>query len=403
MIEERNPIFDEENQEKLIEKILNAEDMRVYGVNRFQRSSIKKSQFMTTIVTVLLVIIVLIYYIPIISEILLSVVLIIAIIVALFLSYLKYSHDYTKMYMSEFGIAKDSDWDKGAIPWDLLEFIEMQLKRDVIDVLIFRSGRKTLAYRNTRFIKRLTLEIISEYVGGIGSWVLVDDLSEEVVETTKSNTFYMRPNIDKSEGKKRLEEIILREWIGDQDYDAGETEEQVSAKSDEVLYSLILNDPQLAVIRDTSLFTRIFGQFRVSIFCMIIAVSLSFVGMVAGPFSWLIWIVAIIFYILIFSELFMSDERLFLSPIGIVRYYFGSPEALEWKHVEFIDFHTDSGALVPYEFFGNRKRIYCPGHYYKGILSIDHILQFLPELERWKKVNQDFWEDGSFRLIRPDM
>jgi hypothetical protein len=107
--------------------------------------------------------------------------------------------------------------------------------------------------------------------------------------------------------------------------------------------------------------------------------------------------------VLVFYELFRSDERLFISPIGIVRYYFGSPEALEWQYVEFIDFYSDDETPFPYEFFGNNKRVFCPRHHYRELLSMDHIRQYLPELDQWKKVNQDLWEEGSFRLVRPKM
>jgi hypothetical protein len=165
---------------------------------------------------------------------------------------------------------------------------------------------------------------------------------------------------------------------------------------------LILDDPQLVIIRNTGWFTRQLGKFKVSILFMILAIALSFVAMIAGPFTFLVMGVALICYMLIFHGLFRSDERLYISPIGIVRFYFGSPEGLEWKYVEFIDFHADGDKPVPYEFFGNGKRIFCPRKYYNELLSLDHILQYLSDLDEWKKVNQDMWGDESFRLIRPE-
>lgn len=298
------------------------------------------------------------------------------------------------------GIAKNSVWDTGAIPWDKIEYIETKNKGDDIDYINFRSGTMKIGYRNSLFVTRLTLEIISEYIGGIENWQIVVDLGESA-ETTESDRFYMRPEIDKSEGQKKLEDILLIGWIGEQDFDAHKTQEQLSYKSDDELYKLIMDDIRCKCLYDVGKFARVIANFKVTFVMLVVAITGSIAGMFIDPFSGILHSSAVILFILMFYGMFKGDEKLVLSPIGIARYIFGGPESLEWQHVEYIDFSFEEDRLVQIEFFGNKRRIFCPQHRYKDKLSLDLISKYLPDLDEWEKTTRKSWDAGTYRLVRP--
>ncbi|MGY5871831.1 MAG: hypothetical protein RTV72_06290 [Candidatus Thorarchaeota archaeon] len=197
MFEERDPIFDEENQVKLIEQIQNAPDCKIYGVSKINQRTIQGSMVVSLPLAFVFDWIVIVTYDEILTFIFQAIIGIATLVALAILSYLNHSHKYFKTYVSEFGIAKQSVWDKGAIPWDKIEFIEIKYKRDEIDYITFRVGSVTLSYRNSYFVARLSLEIISEYIGGIENWQTVDDFGE-FAETTTSDRFYMSPDFDKS-------------------------------------------------------------------------------------------------------------------------------------------------------------------------------------------------------------
>ena len=107
--------------------------------------------------------------------------------------------------------------------------------------------------------------------------------------------------------------------------------------------------------------------------------------MAGGSFSIFIAITVVVLFMLIFYSAFKGYEKLIMSPIGIARFYFGSPEAIEWQYVEFIDFRTEDEIPIPYEFYGNKQRVFCPENVYKQLLSMDMIRRYLPNLDEWKK------------------
>ncbi len=399
MFEENDPIFDEENQKKLIEKIQNAPDCKIFGVSKFYQRTIRKAQVTTLSLAIVFVSIVLITYNHIISIILLVLIVTVTLIVGAILSYLNFAHNYYKTFVSEFGIAKDSKWDVGAIPWEKIEYIEIKDNDDEIDYIIFRSGVETLGYRNAYFVTRLTLEIISEYIGEIDNWHIIDDL-EETADT--SNRFYMRSDIDKSDGQKKLEYLLLRDWIGEQDLDADQTQEHVSAKSDDELYELIINDPQSECILDYGNFSRIISKYSVIGIMFVGAILAIFYSMSDGPFTSLSFITSFVLFGLVFYSFFKSFEKLVVSPLGIVRFYLGSPVSIEWQHIESIDFRTGENQAIPFEFFGNKRRVYCPEHIFKNLLSMELIRKYISDLDEWNTKKRNTWEDGVFRLVRPD-
>ncbi len=318
-----------------------------------------------------------------------------------FLSYLNHSHKYFKTFVSEFGIAKDTKWEDGALPWEKIQYIEIKNKGDDIDLIQFRSGSLKLGYRNSHFVTRLSLEIISEYVGGIERWQMFEDL-KETSETTDCDTLYMHPDIDKSEGLKKLEDVHLMEWIGEQDYDAEKTKEHTSAKSDEELYELILNDPQCEYILDSGRLSRTLGKSSVTLALLIASLVISIYGVFAGPYSILIFSLVGVLFILMLYGIFSNGETLVASPIGIARFYFGSPVAIEWQHVEYIDLVSEENSLVIIEFFGNKRRVFCPEHWYKGLVSMDLIHKYISNLDEWKKTKRDAWDENTYRLVRAD-
>jgi len=401
VFEEKDPIFEEENQANLIEQIQNAPDCKIYGVSNINQRTIRGSMAISLPLAFVFAWIVIATYDEILTFIFLAIIGVATLVALAILSYLNHSHKYFKTYVSEFGIAKQSVWDMGAIPWDKIEFIEIKNKGIDIDYITFRVGLVTLSYRNSYFVTRLSLEIISEYIGGIENWQTVDDFGE-FAETTKSDRFYMRPDMDKTEGQKKLEDILLLEWIGEQDFDADQTQEHPSSKSDKELYELIVNDHQCDVIIDDGRFNRIMSSFKAFGLMLIVAISLTFLIMAGGPFSIFIAITVVVLFMLMFYGLLKGYEKLIMSPIGIARFYFGSPEAIEWQYVEFIDFRTEDEILIPYEFFGNKQRVFCPEHVYKQLLTIDMIREYLPNLDEWEKTKRQSWSEGAFRLARPD-
>ena len=107
-------------------------------------------------------------------------------------------------------------------------------------------------------------------------------------------------------------------------------------------------------------------------------------------------------FVLTFYGMLGSNEKLVLNPIGIARYYWGSPEALEWQYVESIDFHTIEGKAYADEFFGNKRRVFCPEHIYKELLPIDLIRSYISDLDDWREMKRAGWREGIFRLVRPE-
>ena len=401
MFEERNPIFEEENQKKLVEQIQNAPDCKIFGVSRFDQGIIRRFRNRTIALATVLIVLAFAFLNPDLAIILSILILTITLTIYAILSYLNHSHKYFKVFVSELGIAKESIWDEGAIPWDKIEFIEVKTKGKGIDLIIFRVGSKTLSYRNSHFARRLTIEIISEYIGGIDNWQIVEDLGESN-EFTNSERFYMKPDLEKSEGQKKLDEMLLREWIGDQDFDAYMTQEHPSSKSDKELYELVLNDPQCECILDYGRINKILGNFKIIGVIFILAIALTFLSMAGGSFSILIAFTSITLFMMMFYSMFKGYENLVMSPIGIARYYLGSPEAIEWQHIEFIDFHTEDEIPIPDEFFGNKRRVFCPHHIYKQLVSMEMIRNYIPNLDEWKKTKRSDWREGVFRLVRPD-
>ena len=401
MFEERDPIFEEENQAKLIEQIQNAPDCKIYGVSKINQRTIQGSMAVSLPLAFVFAWIVIVIYDEILTFIFLAIIGIATLVALAILSYLNHSHNYFKTYVSEFGIAKQSVWDKGAIPWVKIEFIEIKYKRDEIDYITFRVGLVTLGYRNSYFVTRLSLEIISEYIRGIENWQTVDDFGE-FAETTESDRFYMKPTFDKAEGQKKLEDILLMEWIGEQDFDMNQTQEHPFSKSENELYELIVNDPQCEVIIDYGRFYRMMSSFKVIGVVFAVAISLTFSMMVAGPFSIFIAITVIALFMLMFYIMFKGHEELVMSPIGITRYFFSSPEAIEWQYIEFIDFRTEDEIPIAFEFFGNKQRVFCPARKYKQLISMDTIRKYLPNLDEWNKTKRSDWTEGTFRLVRPD-
>ena len=386
---------------KLIEQIQNALDCKIYGVSKINQRTIQGSMAVSLPLAFVFAWIVIVTYDEILTFIFRAIIGIATLVALAILSYLNHSHKYFKTYVSEFGIAKESDWDRGAIPWDKIECIEVKYKRKSIDLIVFRVGSKIISYRNSHFATRLTIEIISEYIGGIDNWQIIEDLGE-FNEITSLDIFYMKPDLEKSEGQKRLEEILLREWIGDQDFDANKTKEHPSSKSNEELYELILNDPQCKYVLDYGRFNRIISKFKVIGVLFIASLILMFLGMPSGPVSSILIISGIVLFILAFYPMFKGYEQLIMSPIGIARYYLGSPEALEWQHIEFIDFHTEDEIPIPDEFFGNKRRVFCPWHIYNKLITLDMIRKYLPHLDEWKKTKRSDWKEGVFRLVRID-
>ena len=401
MFEERDTIFEEENQKRLIEQIQNAPDCEIYGINNFNQRSIKQALILTVFVSGLFFIVGLLIYHTIISIIVFVLDIIVTMILLAVLTYLNYSHNYFKTYISMLGIAKNSIWDTGAIPWDKIEYIETKNKGDDIDYIIFRSGSMKIGYRNSHFVTRLSLEIVSEYIGGLDNWFVFDDL-KETTETTESDRFYMQPDIDKSEGRKKLEDILLMEWLGEQDFDADKTQEHLSYKSDDELYVLIMEDPRCECLYDAGRFARIIGNFKVTFAMLFVAIAASIAGMFIEPYSVVIYSGVVILFILMFYSMFKSDEKLVLSPIGVARYIFGSPEALEWQHVEYFDLSFEEDILVQLEFFGNKRRIFIPEQRYKGKLSLELVRKYLPDIDEWNKTTRKSWGYGTYRLVRPD-
>ncbi len=401
MFEEEDPIFKDENQDKLMKQIMHAPDCKIYGVSKYSESTLWKSMILTIMLGVVIPCLFLIFYIPLISIVAIALDIIIVIILFLIFSYLRHAHTYFKLFVSDRGIAKEAEWHGGAFPWEKIEYIEVKNKGNEIDYIVFRVGRKKIGYRASFYATRLSLEIVSEFIGGIDNWHLVEDLGEASV-MTEGERYYMNPDIDKSEGQKRLEEIIIREWVGDQDYDAGQTQEQLAAKTDDELYELIQNDPQCVILHDTGKISRIFGNFKIWIAVLVVSIPACIVTIFLTQFAVYIFTLVIIAFALIFYTMFKGDEKLVLSPIGIARFLFGSLEALEWQHVEYIDFHTYDSKPVPLEFFGNRRRIFCPEHTYKDKFAMELVLQFIPNLSEWTKISKTTWEEGTFRLTRPE-
>jgi len=401
VFEENDPIFEEENQKKLIEKIQNAPDCKIFGVSRFSQRRIRNSLAIAVMSPIVVILLCLIINNQVFTFVSLLVVPPAVLIICGFLYYLDHSHKYFKTFVSEFGIAKDTKWEDGALPWEKIQYIEIKHKGDDIDLILFRSGLLKLGYRNSHFVTRLSLEIINEYVGGIERWQMFEDLKENI-ETTDIDILYMHPDIDKSEGLKKLEDVHLMEWIGEQDYDAEKTKEHASAKSDDELYELILDDSQCEYLLDSGTLSRILGKSNVTLALLIVTLVSLIYGVFAGPYSILVFSLVGVLFILILYGVFKNGETLVASPIGIARFYFGSPVAIEWQHVEYIDIYLRENNPEPFEFFGNKRRVFCPEHWYKGLVSMDMMRKYISNLDEWKKTKRDTWDENTYRLVRPD-
>ena len=400
IFEERDPIFDEDNQARLMREIKTSPDCEIYGVSKYSQSSIKRGIAGSILSAIILILISTAFITGLSTAIALILIVTGTLVICAILSYLNYSHKYFKTYVSSLGIAKDSAWDEGVLPWDKIEYIEIKEKKNEIDYIRFWAGVLKLGYRNSHFVRRLTLDIISEFVGGLENWGIVEDINE----TTKSDIFYIRPDIDEIKGRKAIERLLLMEWIGEQDFDADQTQIQPSAKPAKELYSQILKDPQCEVILDQGRFSRIITNGKLLVTLLIISFISMFYGMVNGPFStFAITLTVVLCIIMLMGVIVMvrGDERLVISPIGIARFSLGSPEALEWQYIEFIDFRSEDGQLIPFEFFGNKTRVFCPKHHYKDFLTCDHIIKYLPELNEWNRTRRSLWRKDSFRLVRP--
>ncbi len=402
MFEEKDKIFEEKNQKKLIERIKTSPDCRIFGVSRFSQRRIRNSLAVAIMSPIVVILLCLIINNQVFTGVSLLVVPPAMLIICGFLSYLNHSHKYFKTFVSEFGIAKDTKWEDGALPWEKIQYIEIKNKGNDIDLILFRSGSLKLGYRNSHFVTRLSLEIISEYVGGIDRWHMFDDL-KETSETIDCDILYMNPDIDKSEGLKKFEEVILMELIGEQDYDADKTIEHASSKSDDELYTLIMDDPKSKCLLDAGKFSRTLNKNSVTILMAIVVILTTFYAMPGGPFASLSTIIAIILCCLIFYGFFKSDEKLIMSPIGVARYYFGRPVAIEWQHVEYIDMFSEENSLSVVEFFGNKRRVFCPDRHYKHLITIDNIRKYISDIDNWEKMKRDQWSEDTFRLVRPDV
>ena len=71
--------------------------------------------------------------------------------------------------------------------------------------------------------------------------------------------------------------------------------------------------------------------------------------------------------------------------------------------MEYIDYDFEEGHLVQAEFFGNKRRVFCPRHIYEDYLSKELIHEFIPGIDTWEKVTRPNWGDDSYRLVRPDV
>jgi hypothetical protein len=343
VFEEKDKIFEEENQKKLIEQIKTSSDCRIFGASRFIEGT----------------------------------------------------------YVSESGIARETKWRKVAIPWENIEYIEIKDKGSDIDYIIFRSGTISLTCTNSSSANKLSLDIVSEYVGEIERWPVFDDL-KETAETTDSDRIYMRPDIDRTTGRTRLEAILLRECIGEVDFDVYSTQEQTSARSDEEIFERIMNDPQCECLFDCGNLARFIGSNKVVHVMLIVAVAASIGGMLLMPYTVLLYSIAGIMFALMFYGLIKGGEKLVISPIGIARFIFGNPEAIEWQYIEYINLQFDEDILVRAEFFGNRRRIVCADYTSKHLVSMDLIRKYIYDIDEWKKTERKSLGEGEYRIIRPE-
>ncbi len=400
LFHENDPVFNEDVQEKLANEIMNSPDCKIYGVSRFSDKYLKSVGILTLVFGSIILILALLFWTQTLSIIILAFDITTITIVSLVVSYLRHAHKYFKIFVSEMGIAKDTEWYGGAFPWEKIEFIEVKYKRDEIDFILFRAGLKKMGYRSSHLANRLTLDIISEYIGGIQNWKVVNDFGE-ASEMVDSDVYYMNPEMDQTEGEKRLEDIIVMEWIGEQDFDAYKTHEQTSNMSDEDLYVLIQDDPRCECLSDSGNLARFAIKSKYVLFVIIVSFGGSIAGLFLVSYTGIIFSSIAIMYALIFYGLCKGDEKLVMSPIGIARFTYGSPEALEWQHVEYVDLQFEEGKLVQLEFFGNQRRIYCPSHRYKDKFTMNMIQAYLPHLDSWEKKTRNHWGPNHYRLVRP--
>ncbi len=343
MFEERDPIFEEENQKKLIEQIKTSSDCRIFGASRFIEGT----------------------------------------------------------YVSESGIARETKWRKVAIPWENIEYIEIKDKGSDIDYIIFRSGTISLTCTNSSSANKLSLDIVSEYVGEIEGWPVFDDL-KETAETTDSDRIYMRPDIDRSTGRTRLEAILLRECIGAVDFDVYSTQEQTSARSDEEIYERIMNDPQCEYFVESGTFAKVINNWKVTLALFCVAFAVGVLPIFFQPYHFLNYGISFLLFVLMFYGLCTSDEKIVISPIGIGRYRRGNREAIEWQYIEFIDILFDEDIPVVAEFYGNIRRIVIVNRTSKHPVSMDLIRKYINDVDEWNKTELKSWKEGAYRFRRPE-
>lgn len=343
MFEEKDPVFEEENQKILIEQIKTSSDCRIFGASRFIDGT----------------------------------------------------------YVSESGIARETKWKKVAIPWENIEYIEIKDKGPDIDYIIFRSGTISLTCTNSSSANKLSLDIVSEYVGEIERWHVFNDL-KETAETTDSDRIYMRPDIDRSTGRTRLEAILLRECIGAVDFDVYSTQEQTSARPDEEIYERIMNDPQCEYFVDSGTFARVINNWKVTLALFGVAFAAVMLEIFFQSYLYLIYGISFLLFVLMFSRLCKSDEKIVISTIGIGRYRRGNREAIEWQYIEFIDLIFDEDVLVIAQFYGNIRRIVIENRTSKHPISMELIRKYINDVDEWNKTELKSWEEGAYRFRRPE-
>lgn len=382
-----------------MDRVKNTPDVIVYGTSSFSQEKIVWSRRIVIIISILIIIIALVLDWNYISWFTIAFVSILAVILYAILSYLNWSHNYFKLYVSNLGIANETKWVTGAMTWDQIEIVEVKLKHGKIDYILLRCGMERLGTRSSFFARQLTLEVVSEKLGGIEAWHLFEDIND----TTDADIFYARPDMSRTEAKEKIEDLLLFEWIGEQDYDAEQTQEHITSRSDDELYELIIDDPKCVWIKDSSRLTRMTNNIKVQLILFITPIVLLFSAMSQNSYGFFYVIIAIVLLILLFHSFLKFDERLIISPIGIVRYIWGSPEAIEWQHIEFIDLVLEENEITQAEFYGNKRRIFCPSHAYRGRFTIDIIRNYIPDFDNWNRIRKERWEEEQVRFVRPEV
>ena len=137
MFEKQDPIFEAENQKKLIEDIQNASDCQIFGISKYDQRKIRILMRSDIILLLLSIFFGILYYTPGVTEFVLVGIGVICFVCYIPLYYLNFSHQYFKIYVSSLGIAKKTEWDEGAIPWNKIDCIEVKDKKGEIDYIIY--------------------------------------------------------------------------------------------------------------------------------------------------------------------------------------------------------------------------------------------------------------------------